>query len=652
MDDRAALRSEVRSYAPGKFRPPLKDPSLKQARVAVVGQTGSGKTCLINTTWRVLEGCGADAGAPLPETSTGQEGTVVVEDLQVAPGVLYMDTRGFFANAGSEAMAFIRIVEGQLQNGNYVKWELADDCVKTAEEAAKVIDKSEPVAFAKRVHGVIFVLKADDPRLEQGAYQRALELPRDWCRRNAIAPITVVTHDDLVQSDEKRVKLLALASACSGSSLDNIFFISNYTALRKGGSPATDLVALKIMLAVLMAADRHICLKCPPPSVTVVTVTHTDGVELKFRINKDMTFGGLRSLVQKRTKLDPEAFSLLSKNEEESEDRAHVLDVGDSFKVQLQHVLADTTCPKLWGPEPWGPSGYKEVDIAADSPEFLAISSLVAATYDSGSGFNAGCVQGQWPNGLQVRRVTRVHNRLLWMAYTDTKQLIRCKHHDASQLASSSYLARMRMRTPLLDSSVNEYLLFHGCDLDVVQQLLHEGGDFRKANIFGMFGAGFYLAENSSKANAYVPCPHCHRNACTMEGLAEAACEQTAGACACPEQEAIEYTMLIFRAALGDAHICTQYQAAVYKGTAEEPKRRPPVNAETGYVHDSVVAERVDACPPPPPNVTERNPRFREVVLYQLHQAYPEYRITFTRRLQPPPAVHTSCSDFWKSIVV
>ena len=29
----------------------------------------------------------------------------------------------------------------------------------------------------------------------------------------------------------------------------------------------------------------------------------------------------------------------------------------------------------------------------------------------------------------------------------------------------------------------------------------------------GMFGAGFYLAEDFSKSNQYIPCPMCKRNA-------------------------------------------------------------------------------------------------------------------------------------------
>ncbi len=51
-------------------------------------------------------------------------------------------------------------------------------------------------------------------------------------------------------------------------------------------------------------------------------------------------------------------------------------------------------------------------------------------------------------------------------------------------------------------SQANERLLFHGSPF--VHAIVQKGFDERHAYIGGMFGAGIYFAENSSKSNQYV----------------------------------------------------------------------------------------------------------------------------------------------------
>ena len=41
------------------------------------------------------------------------------------------------------------------------------------------------------------------------------------------------------------------------------------------------------------------------------------------------------------------------------------------------------------------------------------------------------------------------------------------------------------------------------------------------ASVGGMFGAGFYLAEDFSKSNQYIPCPMCKRNAIFTQGACD-----------------------------------------------------------------------------------------------------------------------------------
>lgn len=163
-----------------------------------------------------------------------------------------------------------------------------------------------------------------------------------------------------------------------------------------------------------------------------------------------------------------------------------------------------------------------------------------------------GLIHGKWPNGLHVRRITRIQDKLLWESYSDSKKSLRTRLTDASKLASSQYLNGKKMCTPLLDPSVNEYLLFHGCPDQIVNLIVHQGGNPLFSNAGGMFGAGLYMAENSSKASTYVPCTFCKRNACVAQD------NPFSNLCDCPNQENIEFRMVIFRALLGHVHMCTQ----------------------------------------------------------------------------------------------
>ena len=57
-------------------------------------------------------------------------------------------------------------------------------------------------------------------------------------------------------------------------------------------------------------------------------------------------------------------------------------------------------------------------------------------------------------------------------------------------------------RVPSSTSHANERMLFHGSSF--INAIVQKGFDERHAYIGGMFGAGIYFAEHSSKSNQYV----------------------------------------------------------------------------------------------------------------------------------------------------
>ncbi|CAF5127941.1 unnamed protein product, partial [Rotaria sp. Silwood1] len=119
-----------------------------------------------------------------------------------------------------------------------------------------------------------------------------------------------------------------------------------------------------------------------------------------------------------------------------------------------------------------------------------------------------GTVNGQNPTEFLIKKIVRIHNDELWHLYSYKKDMIIRQNNDRlSDCGSSIYLETHPILTPLLDARTNEYWLFHGCSQNNLYHLLHSGYDPRISNLKGKFGGGFYLAENSSKSNRYIPCP-------------------------------------------------------------------------------------------------------------------------------------------------
>ena len=168
-----------------------------------------------------------------------------------------------------------------------------------------------------------------------------------------------------------------------------------------------------------------------------------------------------------------------------------------------------------------------------------------------------------------------------------------------------------------MDRQSNEYWLFHGCSQETLHHLLNAGYDPRVSNLKGMFGGGFYLAENSSKSNQYIPCPECKQNAIPF-----------GAGCTCPNQEDFVFAMLLYRVILGDVHVAEQYDKTKYCKQPGKTQyvRRPPMKTGCDEIYDSVMGE----------SIAHGGDRLqhREFVLYERGQAYPEYLIRFRRSVQ------------------
>ena len=147
---------------------------VTQLRIGVFGPTGSGKSCFINTCERAVRQ--TDKGTA-PDSTTGQEGTITLQDYLPELFFHLVDTRGFFNYNANETVEFKNILHGKIQPGDNVVRPKED------QEDVPAMDLHPSAPFANRLHGIIIVAKANDPRLKEGALKDYLKPVRDILRR-------------------------------------------------------------------------------------------------------------------------------------------------------------------------------------------------------------------------------------------------------------------------------------------------------------------------------------------------------------------------------------------------------------------------------------------------------------------------------------
>jgi hypothetical protein len=232
----------------------------------------------------------------------------------------------------------------------------------------------------------------------------------------------------------------------------------------------------------------------------------------------------------------------------------------------------------------------------------------------------AATTAAQRMDRLRVHRVVRVENAPLFEDYQRERAKIgrrmgatRAAGHDVSRLEqhAPAWLAAKAGFPATIGADSNESWLWHGTSATIdipnpdgtVQQhetwevLARHGFDERVASDGGLYGAGSYFADASSKANQYATT--IARQPLNADG---------------------HHCMLSCRVTMGDAYMTP----GTLKG-----QRRPPNNPATpGLPYDSVFAEE---------GVTDNghggghgSQFHNEYVVFATAQVYPEYVIWYT----------------------
>jgi len=203
----------------------------------------------------------------------------------------------------------------------------------------------------------------------------------------------------------------------------------------------------------------------------------------------------------------------------------------------------------------------------------------------------------------KVHKMYRFQNPGLWGHYFLHRQEIARKND-----CNPTRINDVKTGRPL-DSDCNEYFLFHGLNQKILDKILEAGFDERVSNLAGMFGCGIYFAEDSSKSSQYS-----HSSECAQIG---AVYSGQGNACTCATALGEERCMLVCRVVMGSPAI--QLQAT----NKEKPLRRPP-EREDGTMYDSVLGESRAWD-------NDASLDFREYIVYDRRQCYPEYVILYSR---------------------
>ncbi|KAM9965314.1 hypothetical protein ACTFIW_005130 [Dictyostelium discoideum] len=262
-------------------------------------------------------------------------------------------------------------------------------------------------------------------------------------------------------------------------------------------------------------------------------------------------------------------------------------------------------CPNTWTDV--DSMNYKEVDVKPHENEFQWMSKLFSQTISSNHK-GMGTLSPIVFNDLKVTRVVRVQNPMLWVSYHARKQKI-LDDNNGSCPPIHSVITNIP-GSPELDKKANELFLFHGLNVSSVAGIAKFGFDPRFCSLDGMFGAGLYFAENSSKSNQY-----CHGGACTCSGF-------QATSCKCKASD--EVCLLVCRVVMGDCLVENVFRGngpgQFWNGRRTEPKKPNNIN-----IYNSVIGESK-------PNYGPKAAlQLREYIVYESSQVFVEYKVYFKR---------------------
>jgi hypothetical protein len=190
-----------------------------------------------------------------------------------------------------------------------------------------------------------------------------------------------------------------------------------------------------------------------------------------------------------------------------------------------------------------------------------------------------------------VLSVKRLENPSLWKQYALQRHWIGQNTPKDFKGELMKYGPRAQWSETLMDKKSNEILLFHGTKQCNVNSIVGMGFDERAFELNGPFGAGIYFADSVDKSFQ-----HCDKPASATNR---------------------SYFLFIARVVLGLPFVALAPRNKEY--------RAPPLPDQPSRFYNSVIAVTTETHP------AAHLKTFREFVVYDRHQSYPELLVEFTR---------------------
>ncbi|CAL1535023.1 unnamed protein product [Lymnaea stagnalis] len=254
----------------------------------------------------------------------------------------------------------------------------------------------------------------------------------------------------------------------------------------------------------------------------------------------------------------------------------------------------------------------KKLLVEVDKETKDAVTKLVTQTLDIGLVGQGNDAAGINYSSLKVLDVKRVENAEMFERYRVQRKRLFDKMvrkgkicPDIGKLKGSK--GRVCTTELLSDSmkkelyyEVNEHYLFHGTKSDTIEALIHNGLDPRLSNEATMFGKGIYAAERATKSDQYTD----SKQQRTPNGT--------------------KLTLILTRMLLGNVFLCDDKHKSVQSKGSKKLSRPPCMSCLEDFCkcRDQTLFDSV---------MGDGKWLFREFVVYESSQCYPEYVITYTR---------------------
>ena len=267
-------------------------------------------------------------------------------------------------------------------------------------------------------------------------------------------------------------------------------------------------------------------------------------------------------------------------------------------RAKILSVKALVVAPAYWDASDLNDSTpTQQVDVTAEMIDSVRwVMNATAKPQFHGQGRDS---HGAAFDTFEPIKIWRIENHQLWRAYVLRRDAVRASVGGSPiEVVPTPATATLRLPSGArVDKQSNEHLLFHGTKPDAVSTLCNRGFDEHVGSLAGFLGAGCYFAENSSKSDEYVP------------------------------PGAKQY-MFLSRVVLGTPFVTPA--TAGHRGL-----RRPPcVHGHFDMPGRTCGHDRFNSLVATTKATDLRSSlhHFREFVVYDRSQCYPEYLIEYERR--------------------